>query len=91
MPSGVPLAIFLVPFLGFIVIAFVIRPFLNHRQQLSGYIATAAIGTSFALSLWVLIPDSMRDRPLDALGQPGEMYGFWVPRRRPWTRRWPAI
>jgi len=54
MPSSVPLAIFLLPFLSFVIISFVIRPFLNHKAQLSGYITIAAIGTSFALSLWVL-------------------------------------
>ncbi|MCK4242132.1 MAG: NADH-quinone oxidoreductase subunit L, partial [Dehalococcoidia bacterium] len=54
MPSGVPLAIFLLPFFSFIVISFIIRPFLNSKPQLSGYITTASIGTSLILSLWVL-------------------------------------
>ncbi|MBA7596239.1 NADH-quinone oxidoreductase subunit L [subsurface metagenome] len=54
MPSGVPLAIFLLPFFSFIVISFVIRPFLNSKPQLSGYITITSIGTSLILSLWVL-------------------------------------
>ncbi len=54
MPSSVPFLIFLIPFLSFVIISFVIKPFFRSKPQLSGYIATAAIGTSFALSLWVL-------------------------------------
>jgi len=54
MPSSVPFLIFLVPFLSFVIISFVIKLFLSNKPQLSAYIATAAIGTSFALSLWVL-------------------------------------
>ena len=54
MPSGVPLAIFLLPFFSFIVISFVIRPFLNSKPKLSGYITIASIGTALILSFWVL-------------------------------------
>ncbi|MBE0415975.1 MAG: NADH-quinone oxidoreductase subunit L [Dehalococcoidia bacterium] len=55
MPPEVALAIFLLPFLSFVVIAFVIRPFLNNRPQLSGYVTIASIGISLLLSLWVLV------------------------------------
>jgi len=54
MPSGVPLAIFLLPFFSFIVISFVVRPFLNSKPKLSGYITIASIGTALILSFWVL-------------------------------------
>ena len=54
MPAGVPLAIFLLPFFSFIVISFVVRPFLNGKPKLSGYITIASIGTALILSFWVL-------------------------------------
>jgi len=55
MPTGVALAIFLLPFLSFVVISFIIRPFFNNRPQHSGYVTIASIGASFILSLWVLV------------------------------------
>ncbi|MFQ5924383.1 MAG: NADH-quinone oxidoreductase subunit L [Dehalococcoidia bacterium] len=55
MPPEVALAIFLLPFFSFVIISFIVRPFLNHRPQLSGYITIAAIGASLLLSIWVLI------------------------------------
>lgn len=47
-------AIFFMPLLAFVTIVAVIRPFLNRYDSLSGYIAIATIGTSFALSVWSL-------------------------------------
>ena len=55
MPPEVALAIFLLPFLSFGIIAFIIRPFINNRPKLSGYTTIAAIGTALLLSLWVLV------------------------------------
>ena len=68
MPSGVPLAIFLLPFFSFIVISFVIRPFLDRRPQLSGYITIASIGASLILSFWVLA--EVIDAPGHVLSMP---------------------
>jgi len=69
MPSSVPFLIFLIPFLSFVIISFVIKPFFRSKPQLSGYIATAAIGTSFALSLWVLA--EVMQAPGHVLSMPG--------------------
>jgi len=55
MPPEVALAIFLLPFFSFVIISFVIRPFLKNRPQLSGYVTIASIGASLLLSMWVLI------------------------------------
>jgi NADH-quinone oxidoreductase subunit L len=55
MPYQIPWLIFLLPFLSLIIIAFVLRPFFNNRPRLGGYVTIGAIGTSFLLSLWVLI------------------------------------
>jgi len=54
MPPEVVLAIFLLPFLSFVIISFIIRPLLSHRSQISGYVTIAAIGTSLLLSVLVL-------------------------------------
>ncbi len=55
MPPELVLAIFLLPFLSFVIISFILRPFFNHRPQLSGYVTIASIGTSLLLSIWALI------------------------------------
>ncbi len=55
MPAEVFLAIFLLPFFSFAVIAFIIRPFFNNRPLLSWYMAIAAIGTSLVLSVWAFV------------------------------------
>lgn len=47
--------IFLLPFFSFLIISLFIRPLLNHKPKLSGYIAIASISGSFALSVWALI------------------------------------
>jgi len=54
MPHQVPWLIFLLPFFSLIVISFILRPFLNNRPKLSGYVTIGAIGISCLLSLWVL-------------------------------------
>src|SRR4030042_1425128 len=54
MPHQVPWLIFLLPFLSLIIISFVLRPFLNKRPKLSGYVTIGAIGISCILSFWVL-------------------------------------
>jgi NADH-quinone oxidoreductase subunit L len=54
MPHQVPWLIFLLPFLSFVIISFVLRPFFNHRPKLSGYVTIGSIGISCILSLWVL-------------------------------------
>jgi len=47
--------IFLLPFISFIIISLFVRPFLNDKPKISGYITIAAIFGSFALSLWALM------------------------------------
>mgnify|MGYP001166292030 CR=1 FL=1 len=47
-------AILLLPLASFLIIAFVIRPFLDKYKKVSGYLAIMAIGSSFLLSLWAL-------------------------------------
>jgi NADH-quinone oxidoreductase subunit L len=54
MPGGAVWAIFLLPLFSFVVISLILRPFYNHKPQLSGYVTIAAITISLALSLWVL-------------------------------------
>ena len=47
-------AILLLPLGSFLLIALLIRPFLNRYSQLSGYVTILAIGAALALSLWAL-------------------------------------
>jgi NADH-quinone oxidoreductase subunit L len=54
MPHQVPWLIFLLPFFSLIVISFILRPFLNNRSKLSGYVTIGAIGISCIFSFWVL-------------------------------------
>lgn len=54
MPTQVPWLIFLLPFISFLLIGLVIRPFFPRYQKLGGYITIAAVGISCALSFWVL-------------------------------------
>jgi NADH-quinone oxidoreductase subunit L len=54
MPGGAVWAIFLLPLFSFVVISLILRPFCNHKPQLSGYVTIAAIAISLALSFWVL-------------------------------------
>jgi len=55
MPTGVIFAIILLPLFSFLAISFVLRPFFNHRPQLSWYTAIGAIGASLVLSIWTLM------------------------------------
>ncbi len=55
MPTGVIFAIILLPLFSFLAISFVLRPFFNHRPQLSWYTAIGAIGASLLLSIWTLM------------------------------------
>jgi len=47
--------IFLLPLFSFAIISLFIRPFLNHKPRLSGYITIASIFGSFILSVWALL------------------------------------
>jgi NADH-quinone oxidoreductase subunit L len=53
MPTQVPWLIFLLPFISFLLIGLIIRPFFSKYQKLGGYITIGAVGISCALSLWV--------------------------------------
>ncbi len=55
MPHQIPWIILGLPFLSLIIIAFILRPFFNHRPRISGYVTITAIGIAFMLSIWVLI------------------------------------
>ncbi len=54
MPMQVPWLIFLLPFLSFLMIGLVLRPFLPRYPRLAGYVTIGAVGISCALSFWVL-------------------------------------
>jgi len=53
MPYQVPWLILLLPILSLLIIAFILRPFFNHRPRLSGYVTIGAIGIACILSFWV--------------------------------------
>jgi NADH-quinone oxidoreductase subunit L len=55
MPHQIPWIILGLPFLSLVIIAFILRPFFNHKPRLGGYVTITAIGIAFALSVWVLI------------------------------------
>ena len=59
-------AILLLPLASFLVIAFVVRPFLDTYKKASGYIAIASIGGSFLLSFLNLIIFCTSGLPLDS-------------------------
>ena len=48
-------AIFLLPVAAFLLIGLVIRPVLGSAARPAGYVTIAALGASFALSLWLLV------------------------------------
>ncbi|MBN1375185.1 MAG: NADH-quinone oxidoreductase subunit L [Dehalococcoidia bacterium] len=54
MPTQVPWLIFLLPFVSFLLISLVVRPFFSKLHKLGGYITIGAVGISCALSFWVL-------------------------------------
>ena len=51
-------AIFFLPLISFLLIALVIRPFLNRYALLSGGVLIVALAISFILSVWVLWQDN---------------------------------
>ncbi|MFC2017012.1 NADH-quinone oxidoreductase subunit L [Chloroflexota bacterium] len=55
MPYELVWVIFLLPLLSFVIISLFVRPFLNHKPKLSGYITIASILGSFILSIWALM------------------------------------
>ncbi|MCJ7807128.1 MAG: NADH-quinone oxidoreductase subunit L, partial [Dehalococcoidia bacterium] len=55
MPDIAVWAIFLLPFLSFLIIALILRPFFNNRPMLSAYTTIIAIAGSLILSIWALI------------------------------------
>ena len=54
MSEAAAWAIFFLPLASFVIIAFVIRPFFNRFEALSGYLTIAAIGAAFVLSVQAL-------------------------------------
>ena len=54
MPSELIWLIFLLPVSSFLIISFFVRPFVKPESRVAGYITITAIGSSLALSLWVL-------------------------------------
>jgi NADH-quinone oxidoreductase subunit L len=50
-----PWLVWLFPFLSFVLIALVLRPFANSNPRLSGYTAIGGIGLAWACAVWVLI------------------------------------
>jgi NADH-quinone oxidoreductase subunit L len=55
MPHQLVWLIFLLPLFSFAVISLFLRPFLNDKPKLGGYITIASLAASFALSVWALI------------------------------------
>jgi NADH-quinone oxidoreductase subunit L len=55
MPDIAVWAIFLLPFLSFLIIGLILRPFFNNRPMLSAYTTICAIAGSLILSIWALI------------------------------------
>ncbi len=54
MPYQLIWLIFLLPVFSFVIISFFVRPFVKPESRVAGYITITAIGSSLALSLWVL-------------------------------------
>jgi NADH-quinone oxidoreductase subunit L len=54
MPQELVWLIFLLPLFSFAIISLILRPFLNHKPKISGYIIIASLLGSLALSIWVL-------------------------------------
>ena len=54
MTEAAAWAIFFLPLASFVLIAFVIRPFLNRYDALSGYVTILSIGAAFVLSVMAL-------------------------------------
>ena len=69
MPHELVWLIFLLPLASFAVISLILRPFFNHKPQLSGYVAIASISASLILSTWALF--SLLGTPTHELPIPG--------------------
>ncbi|MFC1934709.1 NADH-quinone oxidoreductase subunit L [Chloroflexota bacterium] len=54
MPYQLTWLILLLPLFSFIIISFIVRPFVKKESRVAGYITIAAIGGSLALSIWAL-------------------------------------
>jgi len=55
MPYQLVWLIFLLPLFSFLVISLILRPFLNHKPKLSGYVIITSLIGSFGLSIWGLM------------------------------------
>lgn len=55
IPPQLVWLIFLIPLFSFAVISLFLRPFLNDKPKLGGYVTIASISASFILSIWGLI------------------------------------
>ena len=55
MPYQLVWLIFLLPLFSFAIISLFLRPFLNHKPKLGGYITIASLLGSLGLSVWALI------------------------------------
>ena len=55
MPYQLIWLIFLLPLFSFLIISLFVRPFLNSKPKLGGYITIASIFGSFLLSVWALV------------------------------------
>ena len=54
MPGQLVWLIFLLPVASFVIISFLVRPFIKNTSKIAGYITILAVGGSLALSLWSL-------------------------------------
>ena len=54
MPEAAAWAIFLLPMASFLLISFVIRPFLSQYSRAAGYLTISAVAGSLLLSFWAL-------------------------------------
>ena len=64
MTEAAAWAILFLPLASFLVIGFVIRPFLNQYSRWAGYLTIAAVGGAFLLSLWALQSTTGRHGPI---------------------------
>jgi NADH-quinone oxidoreductase subunit L len=64
MSESVAWAIFFLPLASFLLIAFVIRPFLNRYSRWAGYVTVATVAAAFALSVYALRTVAHADGPV---------------------------
>ncbi len=55
MPYQLLWLIFLLPLFSFVIISLFLRPFLNNRPKVGGYVTIAALFGSLGLSIWALL------------------------------------